>query len=169
METKEEYRKRKNDEYKKRKIKKSLESNNYCLNCNNKIPEGHKYCSVKCQHQYIHKIKMEEVKNNNGIGCDIRRIKDYLIEIKGHKCEICGNTEWMGQPIPLVLDHINGDGLDDRLENLRLVCGNCDMQLPTYKSKNKNSTRKYRKKYNDIYRGLRSVTQVGDESGLLNR
>lgn len=60
---------------------------------------------------------------------------------------------WMNKPIPLVLDHINGDGLDDRLENLRLVCCNCDAQLPTYKSKNKHSTRKYRKIYNDRYFG----------------
>ena len=51
----------------------------------------------------------------------------------------------MNQHIPLVLDHINGRANDDRLENLRLVCCNCDAQLPTYKSKNKNSDRKKRK------------------------
>lgn len=51
----------------------------------------------------------------------------------------------MGNPIPLVLDHINGKSSDNNLENLRLVCGNCDMQLPTYKSKNKNSERRKRK------------------------
>lgn len=52
---------------------------------------------------------------------------------------------WMNQPIPLILYHINGRASDDRLENLRLVCGNCDMQLPTYKSKNKHSDRIKRK------------------------
>lgn len=51
----------------------------------------------------------------------------------------------MNQPIPLILYHINGRASDDRLENLRLVCGNCDMQLPTYKSKNKHSDRIKRK------------------------
>src|SRR5699024_4240594 len=31
----------------------------------------------------------------------------------------------------LILDHINGNNKDDRLENLRWVCPNCNMQLPT--------------------------------------
>jgi len=42
----------------------------------------------------------------------------------------------MKQPVPLVLDHIDGHFENNNEENLRLVCGNCDMQLSTYKSKN---------------------------------
>lgn len=72
------------------------------------------------------------------------RAKKYLAEKRGHQCEICKNTEWMGVPIPLILDHINGKPDNWKLNNVRLVCGNCDMQLPTYKSKNKgNTTRKF--------------------------
>lgn len=63
-------------------------------------------------------------------------IKKYLIEIREHKCEICGTKKWMKQPVPLVLDHIDGHFENNNEENLRLVCGNCDMQLSTYKSKN---------------------------------
>lgn len=140
-------RKRKNLEYKNRQKIKTQNSNNTCLNCQKEIPYNRKFCSSECSRKYIHKQKMKEVKNNNGLNCNFKQIKKYLIEIRGHRCEICGNTEWMGQPIPLVLDHINGRASDDRLENLRLVCGNCDMQLPTYKSKNKNSDRKRIGKY----------------------
>ena len=54
-----------------------------------------------------------------------------------HECSICGiGPEWQGQPMPLILDHINGVSNDNRLENLRFVCSNCDSQLPTYKSRN---------------------------------
>lgn len=56
---------------------------------------------------------------------------------KGHyteyKCAICGMPpEWNGRPLTLTLDHINGKHRDDRLENLRWICPNCDRQLPTY-------------------------------------
>lgn len=61
-----------------------------------------------------------------------------------HKCCICNNSEWMGKPIPLILDHINGIRDDNRIENLRFVCANCDHQLPTFAGKN-NLNKKYRK------------------------
>jgi len=54
-----------------------------------------------------------------------------------HECDLCGiGPEWQGKPMPLILDHINGINNDNRLENLRFVCSNCDSQLPTYKSRN---------------------------------
>ena len=153
MESHDELRKRKNKEYALRIKRKALSSNKTCQYCGKKIPKDRKYCSVNCQIQDLKAKKLKEVEEKNGIGCDIRQIKKYLLKTRGHKCEICGIETWMNKPVPLVLDHINGDGLDDRLENLRLVCCNCDAQLPTYKSKNKCSTRKYRKIYNDRYWG----------------
>lgn len=64
-----------------------------------------------------------------------RIIDDNKIE---YICCMCGvGPVWMEKPMPLVLDHKNGINNDNRLENLRFVCSNCDTQLPTYKSKNK--------------------------------
>lgn len=47
----------------------------------------------------------------------------------------------------MVLDHIDGDASNNTRENFRCVCPNCDSQLDTYKSKNKNSARTNRSKY----------------------
>ena len=59
-----------------------------------------------------------------------------------YECSICGMPPiWREQPMSLILDHINGINNDNRLENLRFVCHNCDSQLPTYKSRNRKSRR----------------------------
>lgn len=67
-------------------------------------------------------------------------IKRRLLSDHGFEyvCACCGiGPEWQGKPMPLILDHINGINNDNRLENLRFVCSNCDSQLDTYKSKNR--------------------------------
>ena len=52
-------------------------------------------------------------------------------------CSICGQEPiWQGKELTLILDHINGHNKDDRLENLRWVCPNCNQQLPTTNGKN---------------------------------
>ena len=54
-----------------------------------------------------------------------------------YKCSICGlEPFWNGKELTLTLDHINGNHTDDRLENLRWVCPNCDRQLPTFAGRN---------------------------------
>jgi 5-methylcytosine-specific restriction endonuclease McrA len=73
-------------------------------------------------------------------------IRKYLIEHNGNNCMICGQSgnNWNGKPITLIVDHIDGKSNNNKLDNLRIVCPNCDCQLPTYKAKNKgNSTRSY--------------------------
>jgi hypothetical protein len=57
--------------------------------------------------------------------------------LKKAACEICKRKNWMGSPIPLQLDHINGRRSDNRLENLRVICPNCHAQTDTYCGKNR--------------------------------
>lgn len=62
-----------------------------------------------------------------------RLIKEGVFDAKCYKC---GLTEWMDQPAPLELEHINGIGDDYRLENLTILCPNCHAQTDTYRGKN---------------------------------
>ena len=53
-------------------------------------------------------------------------------EYTSYICSICGQEPfWQGKELTLILDHINGSNHDDRLENLRWVCPNCNQQLET--------------------------------------
>lgn len=73
-------------------------------------------------------------------------IRTYLAEAQSGCCAICGGASaWQGLPLVLVLDHIDGNPTNNRRENLRLVCPNCDSQLPTYKSRNRGNGRSYRR------------------------
>lgn len=43
--------------------------------------------------------------------------------------------------VPVVADHIDGDWQNNRPENLRLLCPNCDSLQPTYGGLNKGNGR----------------------------
>jgi hypothetical protein len=52
------------------------------------------------------------------------------------RCRGCGLEEWRGGPIPLQLDHIDGDRTNNLLSNLRLLCPNCHALTDTYCGRN---------------------------------
>jgi transposase-like protein len=51
-------------------------------------------------------------------------------------CEECGLNEWRGRPLALQLHHRNGDGLDNRVENLTVLCANCHSQTENWGGRN---------------------------------
>lgn len=94
-----------------------------------------------------------------------RIIKENLLP---YSCSECKNVEWMGRPLSLHLDHINGDPLDHRLENLRFLCPNCHSQTPTFSGRN--ASRPVTNKCVDCAGAiLRKSTRCGECNKLFRR
>ena len=68
-----------------------------------------------------------------------RLIKEKIFEAK---CYNCNNIEWLGKPIPLELEHINGIHTDNKIENLTILCPNCHAFTPTYRGRKNRLKRK---------------------------
>jgi hypothetical protein len=57
--------------------------------------------------------------------------------LKRNRCEECGIADWLGRSLAMALHHVNGDGRDNRLENLRLLCPNCHSQTENFSGRNR--------------------------------
>jgi len=53
-----------------------------------------------------------------------------------HQCARCNRKTWLNQPIPLELEHKDGNHLNNNLDNLELLCPNCHAFTSTYRGKN---------------------------------
>jgi 5-methylcytosine-specific restriction endonuclease McrA len=65
----------------------------------------------------------------------MRLIKEGIFK---NECSICTTSEWMGKPLMIELDHIDGNSRNHMLENLRMLCPNCHSQTETFRSKKRN-------------------------------
>jgi hypothetical protein len=85
------------------------------------------------------KVELSEILVENSTYIYTTNLKDKLYSegFKERICELCGQDEiWNEKKISLILDHINGVNTDNRIENLRIVCPNCNATLSTHGGRN---------------------------------
>ncbi|MEM9955276.1 MAG: HNH endonuclease signature motif containing protein [Chloroflexota bacterium] len=71
---------------------------------------------------------MEDIKSEKGI-------RAYLLRTREYECENCELSEWLEEPIPLEVDHIDGNPDHNTEENLRLLCPNCHALTDNFKAR----------------------------------
>ena len=132
----------------------------FCLYCGASLGigcTGHskKYCNqehaaLALQQAFLDRWLSTGIPNNftgggrgNTIPC--LYVRRYIIEEQKHYCAICGDPDiWKGSPLRFVLDHTDGDSTNNRRENLRLICPNCNSQTSTFSGHNRGKGRKAR-------------------------
>lgn len=80
-----------------------------------------------------------------------RLIKNGMLN---NVCYRCGQGPfWNEEKLVLVLDHINGTFDDNRIENLRLLCPNCNSQTTTFSGRNNIKIKYYCECGKEIWKG----------------
>lgn len=118
---------------------------------NNTLRKYIKEYNIDISHFDPHKVRREKLIKHNTIPLNNILVENstysyttglkkrlYKEGLKKRKCELCDQgEEWKGKKMSLILDHINGINNDNRIENLRIVCPNCNATLDTHCGKNK--------------------------------
>lgn len=119
-----------------------------CLFCGKPLAtrDQKKYCDTHCQHEYEYQEYIRKWKNGEVSGTvgknwiDVSDyVRRYIFEKYNHQCAECGwaRINPFTKTLPLEIEHIDGDSLNNKEENLTLLCPNCHSLTKTYRGANK--------------------------------
>jgi hypothetical protein len=82
---------------------------------------------------------LEELLVKGDRPADTSRLRRRLLEegIFARRCSSCGGTTWLDAPVPLQLDHVDGDPTNNEIGNLRVLCPNCHAMTETWCGRNR--------------------------------
>jgi hypothetical protein len=107
-----------------------------------------KYCSLKCSAKYrVQTTNLKLIKNiedgeqilSKNIESNNAMFRKYLILKNSSKCMLCGWAEInpFTKKVPIELEHKDGNCINNKLENLILLCPNCHSLSAHHKGANK--------------------------------
>jgi hypothetical protein len=122
-----------------------------CTHCGKKWQSRYEMCQV-CELDLKIQAWLDgdnSVTLNGGENKETKRfVKEHLIATRGDKCEVCGWDERAPDGRSIIqMDHIDGNCLNNLIDNLRLLCPNHHAMTLNYGSLNKGSGRAHRRKY----------------------
>lgn len=65
----------------------------------------------------------------------VESLKPHLLKLRGNQCEMCFNINWLNNPIPIEVHHIDGNRTNNNLNNLQLLCCNCHALTKTWRGR----------------------------------
>ena len=116
-----------------------------CAHCSKEVTTRYnKFCNSQCAGQFKNAKRKREWYSGAATNIQRSTMKLYITEDRGYKCECCGISDYMGKPLSLQLDHIDGNPSNHTPTNVRLICPNCHSQQDNWGAKNKGFGRKSR-------------------------